>query len=268
MQAPNVKPQNPHEFIKQYEAISPMVTLKSGETEVYYAVPTVHTLWRAESLHQKEPDTMEWIAGFGANDVLVDIGANVGMYTIWAAKTRGTTVYAFEPESQNYALLNRNIYLNKIGDKVHAYCVALSDETGYSDLHLSHFMIGGSCHTYDEKLNFHLKEFKPNFSQGCFATTLDSLIEQKVVPMPTHIKIDVDGIEHKVIAGCKKTLANPGLKSVLIELNTHLKEHTDLIDMMKGFGYGLSEEQLKVAIRTSGEFTGIGNHIFRRDLAG
>ncbi len=73
---------------------------------------------------------MAWIAGFEAGEVLVDIGANVGMYTIWAAKTRGVTVYAFEPESQNYALLNKNIFYNQLGDRVHAYGVALSDHNG------------------------------------------------------------------------------------------------------------------------------------------
>jgi FkbM family methyltransferase len=255
------------EAIKQYENINPMVTMNVDGTQVHYAVPTVHTLWRVESLHQKEPDTIAWIGGFAASDVLVDIGANVGMYTIWAAKTRGVKVYAFEPESQNYALLNRNIFLNQLGGQAHAYCVALSDSTGYSDLHLSNFVVGGSCHTFDEKLNFQLKPFQPHFSQACFSTTLDSMIEQKVIPVPQHIKIDVDGIEHKVIEGCKKTLQRAELQSVLVELNTHLPEHNDIIAYMRGIGFGLSQEQLQIAIRTSGTFEGVGNHIFRRDLA-
>lgn len=255
------------EVIKQYENINPMVTLDVDGKKVAYAVPTTHTLWRVESLQQKEPDTIAWIAGFASSDVLVDIGANVGMYTIWAAKTRGVKVYAFEPESQNYALLNRNIFINQLGGQVHAYCLALSDSTGYSDLHLSMFAVGGSCHTFDEKVNYHLQPFNPSFSQACFSTTLDSLIEQKVLPVPQHIKIDVDGIEHKVIEGCKATLQNKELKSVLVELNTHLPQHNEIIAYMRGLGYGLAQEQVQAAIRSSGAFQGIGNHIFRRDLA-
>ena len=52
----------------------------------------------------------------------IDIGANVGMYSIWAAVTRDISVISIEPESQNYAVLNKTILLNNLKDKVTALC--------------------------------------------------------------------------------------------------------------------------------------------------
>src|SRR5688572_2196267 len=111
-----------------------------------FATPTAGAKWRVDTIHQKEPCTLEWIAGFGADEILFDVGANVGMYTIWAAATRGARVFAFEPESQNYALLNRNILLNNLQDRVKAFCVGLTDKQEFTDLHMAGMAAAGSCH--------------------------------------------------------------------------------------------------------------------------
>lgn len=87
--------------LEEYEKLNPRCELTNDGVSVSYCTPTTHTKWRVDSLFEKEPCTIAWIAGFGRGDVLVDVGANVGMYTIWAAKTRGTRVFAFEPEAQN-----------------------------------------------------------------------------------------------------------------------------------------------------------------------
>src|SRR6187455_11828 len=104
--------------LEQYESLVPIQTIREGDIDVAYSIPTQFTKWRVDSLFTKEPDTIEWIGSFQPGEVLVDIGANVGMYSIWAAKTRGVRVYAFEPESQNYALLYKNIVLNNLSQQV------------------------------------------------------------------------------------------------------------------------------------------------------
>lgn len=101
--------------LEEYEKLSPRCELTHNGVKVVYVTPTTHTKWRVDSLFEKEPITIQWIGELAAGEVLVDVGANVGMYTIWAAKTRGARVFAFEPEAQNYALLNRNIVLNNLG---------------------------------------------------------------------------------------------------------------------------------------------------------
>jgi FkbM family methyltransferase len=254
----------PRITLEQYEALLPLHVVKHGTTDVTYATPTTFTKWRVDTLFTKEPDTIEWIAGFKPGEVLVDIGANVGMYTIWAAKTRGVRVFAFEPESQNYALLYRNIVLNNLSNQVIAYCAALSDVSSFSLLHLSTFLLGGSCHSFGENVDYKLEHRDSKTSQGCISTTLDHLVGTGVIPMPDHVKIDVDGLEHKVLAGCRAILADRRLKSVLIEINTKLELHRKIILDMQQLGFSFSQQQVDKALRVEGAFAGVGNHVFRR----
>ena len=100
--------------LEQYEKLSPSAEVEHGGVKMRFATPSAVALWRVQSIHSKEPWTLEWIARFAPGDIMLDCGANVGMYTIWAAATRKVQVYAFEPESQNYALLNRNIQNNQL----------------------------------------------------------------------------------------------------------------------------------------------------------
>ncbi len=242
----------------------PARTVEFRGARMAFATPNPQTAWRVDTLFTKEPDTIEWIDGFGASDTLVDIGANVGMYTVFAAKARGARVFAFEPESQNYAILNQNILLNGVDHLVQAYCIALSDRTGLDKLYLSDFDAGGSCHSYGAPLDFNNRPRGAQFAQGCYATTLDALVAARLIPAPTHIKIDVDGLEHSVVAGARETLRDPGVKSVLIEVNTNLDEHWDIVDLMVGEGFDYSQAQVERAQRREGTFKGVGNYVFRR----
>lgn len=246
------------------DSLPQSITVLRDGVELAFTVVNRQTAWRAQSLMTKEPGTIAWIEGFAPGQTLVDVGANVGMYSLCAARFRGVKVYAFEPESQNYAILNQNIHRNGLQDQVTAYCVALSDGTRYDSLYLSEFVIGGSCHTFGQRTGPNGQPMAPAFRQGCFATTLDAMVGEGVVPVPDHIKIDVDGIEPKVIAGARETLSDKRVKSVLIEINSLLEEHWDVIDVMLGLGFDYSQEEADQARRTDGPFAGTGNYVFRR----
>jgi len=160
--------------------------------------------------------------------------------------------------------LYQNIVRNNLSRQVTGYCAALADETGFSPLYLSEFVAGSSVHTYGAELDFKLEPRPSNIIQGCFATTLDQLVATGVVPVPHHIKIDVDGLEHKVLAGCRNVLAEPAVKSVLVELNTHLAEHRALIALLEKAGFAYSPAEVQRYLRKEGSFQGVGNHVFRR----
>ena len=196
--------------------------------------------------------------------MLVDVGANVGMYTVWAAKTRGVRVFAFEPESQNFALLNRNIVLNDLGGRVSAYCLALSDAAGLSELHLSEFKAGGSCHSLGEKVDFKHEPRVPAYSQGCVSACLDDLVACGAVPEPDHIKIDVDGFEPKVIRGAKRIIEGGKLRSMLIEINQNLADHRQLVAELNALGFRHDPAQVAAAERQSGAFKGCAEYVFKR----
>lgn len=250
--------------LAEYEQLNPRCEIDRDGTTVVYATPNRATKWRVETLYTKEPVTIEWLGRLGPDDVLADIGANVGMYAIWAAKLRGARVYAFEPESQNYALLNRNIHDNGLADRVFAFCVALSDVTSFHRLYLSQFIPGGSCHNFGEPVDYRGQALKSPFVQGAFSTTVDALVAQGAMPVPTHVKIDVDGIEPKVMAGAKATLMDKRVRSLLIEINTNLEAHWDIIDWMLEAGFDYDLRQADAGRREKGAFEGVGNYVFRR----
>ena len=250
--------------LEEYEKLNPRTALQFGDVSVLYATPNSTTKWRVDTLFQKEPITIEWIAGFKAEDVLVDVGANVGMYTVWAAKTRGVRVFAFEPESQNFALLNRNIVLNDIGSRVSAYCLAISDVAGLSQLHLSNFQAGDSCHSLGEQLDFKHEPMTPAYSQGCVAARLDDLVACGAIPEPDHIKIDVDGFEPKVIAGAWNIVTGKKLRSLLIEVNQNLPDHRQMVADLNAQGFRHDPAQVAAAERKSGSFIGCAEYVFKR----
>jgi hypothetical protein len=129
---------------------------------------------------------------------------------------------------------------------------------------LSEFQTGGSCHSFGEKIDHRLERRDTALSQGCVSATLDTLVAEGVVPMPNHIKLDVDGLEHKVLAGCRTILRDPRVQSVLVEINTNLQLHRQIIADMDALGFKYSNEQVAAAQRTEGPFKGVGNYVFIR----
>lgn len=250
--------------LEEYENLSPRCEITHEGQKMVFSTPSVMTRWRVDSIYKKEPWTLEWLASFKPGEVMLDCGANVGMYTIWAAVTRGVRVYAFEPEAQNFAILNRNIHLNNLQSIVKAYCIGLSDKEGLFDLHMADMRIGGSCHSVGEPLDFEHKPMKTLFVQGCATNTLDALIKSKALPIPNHIKIDVDGFEPKVIAGAQETLSMPEVKSLLIETNQNLDDHNAMILELTKMGFRYESAQVNRAERKEGLFKGVAEYVFRR----
>lgn len=243
------------------------MALKVAGKRILYTTPNSMTAWRVKSFYEKEPDTIRWLDAMTPGSTLVDIGANVGMYSVYSAVMRNIQVYAFEPESQNYALLNANIAVNELSGQVVAFPLALSDEMKLDKLYLSDFSAGGSCHSFAEQVGFDLKPRAAAFAQGAFSVTLDQLVESGAVPVPDYIKLDVDGIEHKVLEGARKTLTNPKVREILVELNTHLAEHNAVIERLRALGFNYDEAQARGAMRKGGAFEGVGEFIFRRTPA-
>ena len=230
--------------------------------EVKFYTPTRKTAGRVKKIFRKEPITITWMDNMQSGDVVIDIGANVGMYSLMSAVSRGTRVYAFEPEASNYNLLCQNIRLNNMGDKITAYCAGNLDYDGFSVLNIAHNRDvgpGGCCHTVEAELNFDLSRMSVAFKQGINTVMLDTFCKQMNI-VPDHIKMDVDGLEHRVINGGLESIQKA--RTVIIELNTNLKEHNDSVSKMKSLGFKLDERQVKDALRKGGTFLNVGEHLF------
>jgi len=225
---------------------------KVGNVSFY--TPNQATKWRANTLLIKEPITIQWINSMKEGDVLYDVGANVGGYTILAG-AKGVNVFSFEPEAENYSLLMRNILLNN--HKSTAFCMAISKASKVGTLNLSQIGAGGSCHMFGDPQDKFIH-------QGCLAMSLDELLAAGL-PQPTHIKIDVDGLEADVIHGATEVLKK--VDSILVEINTSLPNHVDLVKHLKDNGFTYSQEQVDAAIRKEGNFKGVAEFLFTKESA-
>ncbi len=138
-------------------------------------------------------------------DVFVDIGANVGGYTIVSSRVAGARTIAVEPVIATFRELHRNIDLNKIGFLVETHQCGLGDEAGLFHITSN---LGGLNHIV-------LDENKKN-SQIIEIITLDKLLSGRTC---TLIKIDAEGFEMNILRGAEKTLCDQNLKAIIIELN-------------------------------------------------
>ena len=173
--------------------------------------------WRFQTLLTKEPETIEWIDEFAAGDTLWDVGANVGIYSLYAA-LRGHRVIAFEPHFANYFQLCANVMLNGLQDRITPLCLALTDTKRVSTINLANIDFGSSMSSFGNDLDYRGRPYEIAFRQGMVGYDLDGFLADFSQDVPQHIKIDVDGIELDIARGGKKVLAHPGLKSVSIEL--------------------------------------------------
>jgi len=239
-----------------------VTTVEHKGTTIQFMTPNETTLWRAKTLFTKEPITIDWINTFQPGEVFFDVGANVGGYTVWASKHRGVRIMAFEPEHKNFELLTYNINLNNC-EAVAALRVAATDRVLQDQLYLSNDDLGGSCHSFGEAVDFMLKP-REALSQPCQGVPIDLMIAEHNFPTPNHVKIDVDGFEHKVIAGMLETLKKPELKSLLIEVNMNLPQHVAMLTQLEELGWKYDVKQAEQSRRKNGSFEGCGEIVFTR----
>ncbi|MBI3419245.1 MAG: FkbM family methyltransferase [Proteobacteria bacterium] len=211
-----------------------------------YCMSSPTSQWRVSTLFTKEPGTLDWLHSFRPDDVYVDIGANVGMYALYAGVIMGTRVYAFEPESQNYAELCRSIFLNAAHEHITAFCAALGDKPiELSRLLLNSMGTGGSFHDFGTpSRNYAVTQ---RFAQGSVGFSLDTLVEMGALPPPDHIKIDVDGHETKVIAGMQNILRSGKLRTLLLECDPKLPGTHGVIQQFLGQGWVYNPDQVRLS---------------------
>ena len=84
------------------------------------------------------------------------------------------------------------------------------------------------------------------------------------MPFPQHIKVDVDGLEHKIVAGAARTLQNPRVRSVMIEVNEELSSHRHLVELMTQWGFTATvNRHNKPGTTVMGS---VHNYLFKRDI--
>lgn len=192
--------------------------------EVLFFTPNYLINWLVKDFYTKEPETIEWIDSFEFSNkeiIFWDIGANLGLYSIYAAtKHEKIKVVSFEPSTSNLRVLSRNISINNLQDKIIINQLPLSNKPfNFSHFRESQFGEGESNNSFNSETNFEGKYLNSENSYKLLGTSINALLDQKILEIPNYIKIDVDGLEHFILEGASSYLKNPKIKSLQIELN-------------------------------------------------
>ena len=205
---------------------------------LYFHIPNWLAFYRAKTLLTKEPETIAWLNKIKTNSVIYDIGANVGVYSIYAAAVRDCRVLSFEPSFLNLELLFRNIQTNNLQDKITIVPLSLSNKSQIEDFYMQEGdNIWGGAHNSSgsnkSQDGTDMQKFK---TSSQVALSLDDLVNIFNLPTPSHIKIDVDGLEDRVLQGGLNTFGNT--KSILIEIDAkNTDQNREIQGVLSNLGF-------------------------------
>lgn len=184
-----------------------------------------------------------------AQDLLLDVGANIGVYGLLSAKSTGCQVIACEPAPDTFRTLADNVRLNRLDDRIELHNAAVGDTEGTLTLSMGQH---GLNHVV----------------QGRGTTVpqhrLDDIIGDRT---PRAMKLDVEGYEMHVLRGAPHILANPAFKVVMVEINGLIERYGETVDGIRAHlhGHGFTPIAYDPATR---QLTPGGEHheMFVRDL--
>jgi len=222
------------------QSIHPIIEVKTPYGNLKFKGGHGRLVWRTKTYESEEPETINWLNTLSEQDTLWDVGANVGMYSIYAAVLRKCQVIAFEPEAQNYALLLENIALNGINNNCDAVSIAVGPApSGFGYLNIRYITKGGAYNQFTKsgKINDEIAmpstEFDNELRQVVYSLTLDEILKRKLFPEPTHLKVDVDGLEGMIFHHSEELLGIKRLRTILVELDKNNKIHMEVPNILR-----------------------------------
>lgn len=222
---------------------------------VTFSAPNPTMVHRNRGRFKSEKAALQdFINEIGHDDVVYDIGANTGLYTLFAAKAYPDgEVIAFEPYPPNLDLLKQDVARNQL-QNVEIVDVALSDSVGNIEF----------SQPDEDDVGYGSSSIETNESEATIevpTTTGDQLIADGEIPTPNVVKIDVEGSEPLVLEGLEKALSAPDCRTVYCEVHLPAGDHRPSVE-----DFGSSPEDIESRLKEFG-FTvdrlhGRGNEIF------
>lgn len=197
------------------------------------------------------------------SDLFVDVGANVGSYTVLASAASGANSISFEPNPETFNWLRRNIDLNGVANKTEIYCAAVGSKEGTATFTVE---LGCANHIVQSTTVDETQIEKKN--QVVAVLTLDGSMQGRE---PILLKIDVEGFETDVIKGASSLLKSSNLRCIIMELVGHGKNFGFDENAIREevYSHGFQEfhyDPFERKLINSAENTRSANTIFIRDL--
>jgi FkbM family methyltransferase len=194
---------------------------------------------------KKEPKTVEWItSNLDKAGVFYDIGSNTGAYSLIAATLLNDSgrVVSFEPVPGTFSELCQNILINRLDKQIVPLNIALNEKNGIMKFGLNSFTNG-----VGEHMGISTEAKLSNNSDVIFhylikTYTLDFVVSEFKLPLPTLIKLDVDGLEFVILKGAKSILSSKTLRSLQIEIDQINQPVDDILLFLKSHNLKLKEK--------------------------
>ena len=202
---------------------------------------------RALTILTKEPDSLQWIDAMRPGAVFWDIGANVGVLTLYAAARGDIDVWAFEPAAVNYYNLVANCELNRLENCVRCLQLGFSDTSEIADLHVSQLLSAYSFSFREQKDLKKPRERRKVYPslQAVQLSTIDDFLARYDVPCPNYIKIDVPGLTPEILNGARHTLSRSSVEQIQVEAKEHGNGGRRIVDYLAEFGFTVVKRGMK-----------------------
>jgi FkbM family methyltransferase len=205
-------------------------------------VNSPRSIARARNEHGWEPELLDLIYSLSPTSnseptLFIDIGANVGTYSLIAGKL-GWRVIAVEPNYANSYLLSKNIDANGLGENILHTKIAISDISRITQLiHHKKIEGGNSGATIDDFYGG--QKDSSTYKELILAYTLDDLLLLEQAK-PKLLKIDTDGNELYILKGAKNLLRTESLRAICIEVSSILQK-IEVVDLLISYGFKLNK---------------------------
>ncbi len=186
----------------------------------------------------QELEILDFIDAENKGSVFYDLGACEGRFSLYAAYN-GLRCYAFEPESRNFKTLNDNLLLNKnnLKGSLQTFKIAVGESAHNSHLNIGQPWAGGHHRIVASSNGRNDLSINAVEQESIQVRSLDKFINEKKLPIPNAIKVDIDGSEKEFINGAQKTLSETNLERIIIELNKSDINYNFVISNLKSHGF-------------------------------
>ena len=184
------------------QLLDPKIDVVLDNQKLVFRTGNGRLLWRAKSLLTEEPLMITWIKSMQSDDVVLDVGANVGIYTIPIAK-KVKTVYACELDPLNIAILKENMFLNAVTENIAVLPFACGDSAKIVDVKFRDLAYGDALQLIEGGDPQNTRLGHQTHSAKVVQFSLDDIFAKLDLSRPNKIKIDVDGNELTVLQGMK-----------------------------------------------------------------
>jgi len=190
------------------------------------------------------------------NSIVIDIGANIGVYSIFASQSKNTIIYAYEPMADNFNLLKENIKLNKLEKRILPFNLGIAGNKEKRKLYLGESPFHSFLSAKESPFNAlydNSEEIKSQEYSEINCISLKDIFEENKIERCDLLKIDCEGAEYEILYNLPEEYFRK-IKEIRLEYHNHLNNKENTGESLKRF---LENKGFKVSkFKKSSEFQG------------